>query len=298
MPTRFWVPGLMAGAAVLFLLMSSLFVVRQTEQALVLQFGAPVKVHKTPGLKFKLPLVQNVIVYDNRLIDFDASTPREVITTDNKRLIVSSFVRYRIVNPLQFYQAVKNEENMRTRLNSILESSLGQVIGKVPMSVLLSAERTTIMKRIRDLMNAQAHGKTDGKGLENSGFGIEIVDVRIKRIDLPSQNSEAIYKRMQTDRVKEAKQIRANGEEESIKIRARADKERTILLANAQEEAEKTRGEGDGEAARISSEAFGKDPTFYDFYRRMQSYRKTLDPQNTQVILSPDNEFLKGISNP
>lgn len=292
--------ALIVVGAFLFLALSSLFVVGQTEQALVLQFGKPVAVHKMPGLKLKMPFIQNVVFYDKRLIDFYATRPGEVITTDKKRLIVDSFVRYRITDPLKFYQAVRDEDNMQTRLNSILESSLGQVIGNVPMSALLSAQRVKIMHQIRTLMNEQARGAlpvagAKPTGLEAGGYGIEIVDVRIKRTDLPQQNSEAIFKRMQTERIKEAKQIRATGEEEAQKIRARADKERTIILADAQQISETTRGQGDATAAKISADAFGLDPEFYGFYRKLQAYRKSFSNKDTRMILSPDSDFLKGM---
>lgn len=290
-------------------LMSTLFVVQQTEQALVLEFGRPSAVHHTPGLKFKKPFIQNVVRFDNRLIDFYGLTPREVTTRDNKRLVVDWFMRYRITDPLRFKQASGSENNVQTQLNSIVEATLGQVIGQVEMRTLLSDERVNVMHQIRDLVNQQAHGiavvveTEDGAAVPlvttpeaKGGFGIEVVDVRIKRTDLPAQNSEAIYNRMRTEREKEAKQIRAGGEEESLKIKAKADKERVIVLAEAQAMAEEARGRGDAEAAAISSEAFGKDADFYDFYRTMQAYRNTLGPSDTRMVLSPDSDFLKDLN--
>lgn len=293
---------LLAGGAIaafvgLIVLSSSAFVVSQTEQALILQFGKPVRVIQQPGLKFKLPFVQNVEFYDNRLLDFDAE-PKEVTAADQKRLEVDAFVRYRITNPLLFKQTVASEINMRSRLNTILESSLRQVIGRVPLGHVISEERASIMEKIRSLVNAQASGAAlDENGVlipgKDKGFGIEVVDVRIMRADLPKENSESIYKRMQTERQREAAEFRAKGAEDAQKIRSQADKERTIIIAEAQKKAEITRGEGDGEATKLFAEAFGKDEDFFAFYRTMQAYKKTLDKKDTTMIISPDNDFLK-----
>jgi len=268
---------------------NSLFIVGQTEQALVLQLGKPERVEKMPGLKFKMPFIQNVEYFDKRLIDFDAA-PKEVIAADQKRLIVDAFVRYRITDPLRFMQSVGNEGTMDSRLNSILESSLRQAMGNVPLAAVISEKRAELMQQIRQLVNEQAQGTTDNPG----GFGIEVVDVRIKRADLPPANSEGIYKRMQTERTREANQFRAQGAEDAQKIRSQADKERTILLADAKKQAEITRGEGDGQATKIFADSFGQDADFFQFYRSLQAYRKTLDSKDTTLILSPDNnEFLK-----
>lgn len=288
------VAGLLAFAA-LFVLFSSAFIVKQTEQALVLQFGAPVRVIKEPGLNFKVPFVQNVEFYDNRLLDFNADS-KEVIAADQKRLIVDAFVRYRITDPLRFKQAVADERTMRSRLNSILESSLRQVIGGVPLATVISEKRPEILSRIRGLVNDQTKGRIEGEEtVSKGGFGIEVVDVRIKRADLPPANSEGIYKRMQTEREREAKEFRAQGAEDAQKIRSQADKERTILLADARRKAEILRGEGEGEATRIFAQSFGQDQEFFQFYRSMQAYRKTLNSKDTSVILSPDSEFLRFI---
>lgn len=282
-------------AVALFLLLNSAFIVNQTEQALVMQFGKFVREEKNAGIYFKTPFLQNVEYFDKRLLDFDA-TPNEVIAADQKRLIVDAFVRYRITNPLLFKQTVGNEMTMRSRLNSILESSLRQVLGSVPLSAVLSEKRAEIMSDIRDLVNLQAVGAKVTGANENpttGGFGIEVVDVRIKRADLPPANSEGIYKRMQTEREREAKEFRAKGAEDAQKITSQADKERTIILADARKKAEITRGEGDGIATKIFAESFGKDVDFFQFYRSMQAYRKTLDASNTTMMMSPDNEFLK-----
>ena len=275
---------------------ASLFVVSQTNQALVLQFGKPVRVEQDPGLKFKMPFVQNVEFYDKRLIDFDAES-KEVIAADQKRLIVDAFVRYRITDPLRFKQTVADEMTMRSRLNAILESSLRQVIGGLPLSEVISEQRAEIMQSIKNLVNAQARG-IPVEGAENvtkGGFGIEVVDVRIKRADLPPANSEGIYKRMQTEREQEAAEFRAKGAEDAQKIRSQADKERTILLAEARRKAEILRGEGDSAATKIFAASFGQDEEFFNFYRTMQAYKKTLSQDDTTLILSPDSDFLKYI---
>lgn len=287
------IAGIVGGAA-LFVLASSVFVVQQTEQAIVLQFGEPKRVEQSPGLKFKLPFVQNVEFYDKRLLDFYAET-KEVIAADQKRLRVDAFLRYRIVDPLRFKQTVTEERTMRTRLNSILESSLRQALGHVQLSSIISEKRADLMTQIRNLVNEQTMGiKTTKDGTTTSGgFGVEIVDVRIKRADLPPANSEGIYKRMQTERHKEANQYRAQGAEDAQKIRSQADKERTILLADAKRKAETLRGEGDGEATKIFAQSFGKDEDFFQFYRTMQAYKRTLSQKDTTMVLSPDGEFLK-----
>lgn len=290
-PTLAWV----ALAGGLFVALNSVFIVGQTEQALILQFGKPVRMVEQPGLNVKTPFMQNVEFYDKRLLDFDAE-PNEVIAADQKRLIVDAFVRYRVTDALRFKQTVGSEATMRSRLNSILESSLRQVLGSVPLSAVLSEKRAEIMADIRDLVNAQAMGaKIEGAddNATKGGFGIEVVDVRIKRADLPPANSEGIYKRMQTERQREAKEFRARGAEDAQKIRSQADKERTILLADAQKTAQITRGEGDGQATKIFADSFGQDQDFFQFYRSMQAYKKTLDKKDTAMVLSPDNEFLK-----
>jgi len=281
-----------AAVALLFVLFNASFIVNQTEQALVLQFGKPIRAVQKPGLHFKMPFVQNVEFYDKRLLDFNAES-KEVIAADQKRLIVDAFVRYRITDPLRFKQAVADERTMRSRLNSILESSLRQVIGGVPLADVISQKRPEILERIRGLVNEQAMGRGDASGARDGGFGIDVVDVRIKRADLPPANSEGIYKRMQTERDREAKDFRAQGAEDAQKIRSQADKERTILLAEARRKAEVVRGEGEGTAAKIFAGAFGQDQDFFKFYRSMQAYKKTLNQKDTTVILSPDSEFLK-----
>lgn len=287
--------GLTIFFGVLLILANSLFVVNQTQQALVLSFGKPIRVEREPGLKFKVPFIQNVEFYDARLLDFDAES-KEVIAADQKRLIVDAFVRYRITDPLRFKQTVGSEAVMRSRLNSILESSLRQVIGEVPLAAVISEKRTETMDTIKRLVNAQARGVKTGNSDDiatRGGFGIEVVDVRIKRADLPPANSEGIYKRMQTEREREAKEFRAKGAEDAQKIRSLADKERTIILADAGKEAEIIRGEGDQQATKIFADAFGKDPQFFKFYRSMQAYRKALSKEDTTLVISPSSGFLE-----
>lgn len=289
-----------AGALILIcavvVLLNAAFVVDQNEQALVLQFGKPERVEKDPGLKFKMPFIHNVEYFDKRLLDFDAE-PKEVIAADQKRLIVDAFVRYRITDPLRFKQAVADERTMRSRLNSILESSLRQALGNVPLSAVISGKRAELMHEIKQLVNEQAMGaKVEGDADKNAttgGFGIEVVDVRIKRADLPPANSEGIYKRMQTERTKEANQFRAQGAEDAQKIRSQADMERTVILAEARKKAEILRGEGDGTATKIFADSFGQDQDFFQFYRSLQAYRKTITAKDTTLVTSPDNEFLK-----
>lgn len=279
-----------------FIFSNSAFVVDQTEQALVLEIGKPVRVESEPGLNFKIPFIQNVEYFDKRLLDFDAE-PKAVTAADQKRLQVDAFVRYRIVDPLLFKQTVATEAGMRSRLNTILESTLKQVIGRVPLADLVSEQRAATMDKIRDLVNAQASGaKLDEKGelvRGDNGFGIEVVDVRIMRADLPQENSESIYQRMKTEREREAKEFRARGAEDAQKIRSMADKERTIILAEARKKAEIIRGEGEGEATKIFAESFGKDEEFFAFYRSLQAYKKTINPEDTTMVISPDGEFLK-----
>jgi modulator of FtsH protease HflC len=274
--------GLGALAAVLLVLaMSALFTVHQTQQALVLQFGDPKRVVTDAGLHVKLPFVQNAVYIDRRVLDFDAPS-NELILGDQKRLVVDSFARYRILDPLRFYQTVGTELVLRDRINTILDASLRKVLGEVPLFTVLSADRAELMNRIRDQANQEAQQ-----------FGIDIVDVRIRRADLPAENSQAIYRRMQTEREREAKELRAQGAELAQRIRARADRERRVIIAEAQREAQIVRGQGDGEAVRIFAEAFGRDIDFFTFYRSMQAYREALDDGSTSVVLSPSSEFFR-----
>ncbi|MFT6332895.1 MAG: membrane protease subunit HflC [Lentimonas sp.] len=269
------------GVVLLIIAKSSLFIVDQRSQAIILQFGQIVKVENTAGLKMKIPLIQEVIFFDKRILDLGI-TDQEVIASDQKRLIINAFTKYRIEEPLEFYNTVRTIRGLETKLSSILDSSLRQIIGEVPLVDLLSANRSKIMTKIQENITK-----------ETKIFGIKIVDVRIMRGDLPPENSEAIFTRMKTEREKEAKEIRAQGAEEGEKIKAEANKDRTVLLAEARKIANITKGSGDGIAARISSRAFSKDPKFYDFYRTMQAYDKSITADKTTLVISPDSEFFK-----
>jgi membrane protease subunit HflC len=263
------------------LITNLLFVVSQHQQALVFQFGEVVRVIKSPGLKLKVPFIQKIIYFDNRILNITADD-KEITAKDQKRIRVNTFAKYKIVEPLKFYKTVRDEAGVRTRLNTIIESSLRQVLGEEPLSALLTSERALIMRKIQQLANTQA---TD--------FGVDVIDVRIVRADLPKENSEAIFKRMQTDREKEAKEIRAEGAEEALRIKSRADKEAKILLAEAQKKAQIIRGEGDGISSKIFADAFNRDPEFYNFYRSMQAYQHALNKNDTTFVLSPDSKFFK-----
>ncbi len=266
---------------VLIVLSSAIFVVDQRTQALVVQFGEVVRVIDKPGIKIKIPLMQEVIFFDKRILDLGIAE-QEVIASDQKRLIINAFTKYQIIDPLKFYTTVRTKYGAESKVSAILDSSLRQTIGEVPLVELLSENRTTIMSKIKETLSR-----------ETEIFGIKIVDVRIMRGDLPKENSDAIFTRMQTEREKEAKEIRAQGAEEGEKIKAEADKERTIILAEAKKQANIDKGFGDGEAARIFANAFSKDAQFYDFYRTMQAYNESLTPEKTTIVISPDSEFFK-----
>jgi modulator of FtsH protease HflC len=266
------------------LVLSSLFIVTQTEQALLLQFGRPVRVINQPGLEFKLPFVQNVVYFDKRLLDVEPP-PEEVIAADQKRAIVDTYTRYLITDPLLFYQTVGSEEAVRQRLAVLVSSSSRQVIGKAPLSALLSAERATIMHRIRDDVRTAA-----------KPFGIEVVDTRIRRVDLPPQNSEAIYARMNSERQQQAALYRGEGAQAAQTVRANADREVTVILADAQRDAQKVRGDGDATATAIYAKAYGQDPGFYAFYRSLEAYRHALAGSNTTFVLSPQGDFFRYFS--
>ena len=263
----------------------SIFIVKEINQAIVLQFGDPKRIIVKPGINFKIPFIQNVVFLDKRILNLD-TPPEEVIASDQKRLIVDAFARFQIVDPLKFYISVGNERVARSRLSTIINSRIRSVLGTQRLQTLLSADRTNQMALIQDGVNNEA---------EN--FGINIVDVRIKRADLPQANSEAIYKRMQTEREREAKEFRAKGAEMAAEITANADKEVTVILANAEKASEILKGEGDGQRNKIFANAFGKDPEFFAFYRAMQAYEKALIGGETSLILSPDSEFFKFFGN-
>jgi modulator of FtsH protease HflC len=265
---------------------SAAFVVSQTEQALVLQFGKPQRVIKEPGLYFKYPLVQTATVYDKRILALDMR-PQEVIAADQKRVVVDAFTRFRITDPLLFYQAVTNEEVARSRLTSSVDASLRRVIGSANFEAIVRDERSVMMKRIAEDVNAQAQE-----------FGIDIVDVRLKRVDLPQANSEAIFRRMQTEREQEAAEIRAQGREAGQRIRSEADRKATIIKANAERDAQILRGEGDAERNKIFAEAYTKDEDFFAFYRSMQAYETGIKSNDTRMVLSPNSPFFNYFSGP
>lgn len=279
---------IVAAAAIVvgILATSSLFIVDQTEQALVLQFGQPLRVIRTPGLRAKQPFIQNVIIYDKRLLDFEPP-PEEVIASDQKRLIVDTYARYRITDPLLFYQTVATEFTARARLGALVSGSLRQVIGNVTLSALLSPQRATIMKQIRDEVATQA-----------KPFGIDVVDVRIRRADLPPQNSEAIFARMRSERQQQAALYRGEGAQAAKTVRANADRERTVILADAQRDAQKIRGDGDAKAIAIYAQAYDQDKNFFAFYRSLQAYRDAFPGNNTSFVLSPSGSFFRFFENP
>tara|TARA_B100000686_G_scaffold88163_1_gene94929 strand:+ start:377 stop:1249 length:873 start_codon:yes stop_codon:yes gene_type:complete len=268
-----------------FTLYLSLFVVKEINQAIVLQFGDPKKVIVEPGLQVKIPFIQNVVFLDRRILNLDAP-PEEVIASDQKRLIVDAYARFKIIDPLKFYISVGDERVARSRLSTIINSRIRSVLGKQSLATLLSEDRTKQMTIIQNGVNAEAQN-----------FGIEIIDVRIKRADLPQANSEAIFKRMQTEREREAKEFRAKGAEMAVTITSTADKEVTVILANAKKQSEIMKGEGDGQRNKIFANAFGRDPEFFAFYRAMQAYETALIGGDTSLILSPDSDFFKFFGN-
>ena len=265
--------------------MSALFIVDQTELALVLQFGQPRRVIRDPGLKVKRPFLEDVILYDNRLLDFEPP-PEEVIVSDQKRLVVDTYTRYRITDPLLFFQTVNSEAAVRARLNAMVSGSLRRVLGGVTLSALLSDQRPAIMHQIRDEVAAQ--GKS---------FGIDVVDVRIRRADLPEENSQAIFARMVSEREQQAAQYRAEGAEAAQTVRANADRERTVIIAEAQRDAQKVRGDGDAQSIRIYADAFGQDKEFFAFWRSMAAYRDALTGHGTSFVLTPDSGFFRFFEN-
>ena len=276
--SKFLLPVLVLAGLVTYL---SLFTVKEINQAIVLQFGDPKKVIAEPGLQVKIPFIQNVVFIDRRILSLDPQ-PEEVIASDQKRLIVDAYARFKIVDPLKFYISVGDERVARSRLATIINSRLRSVLGKQSLATLLSEDRSKQMAIIQEGVNNEA-----------KKFGITIIDVRIKRADLPQANSEAIYKRMQTEREREAKEFRARGAEMAVTITSTADKEVTVLLANAKKLSEIMKGEGDGQRNKIFAEAFGKDPEFFSFYRAMQAYETALIGGDTSLILSPDSDFFK-----
>ena len=277
----FWQSLVVIFGAVLILLFSSVYLVYQPEQAIVLQFGEPVRLVNEPGLKFKVPFIQNVVFYDARLLNLDPPA-QEVVLNDKKRLDVDSFTRYRIVDPLKFYQTVRTEEQARSKLAEIVNSSLRKVLGRVTLTELLSEQRTQIMQDISSTVKKDAEA-----------IGVSVADVRIRRADLPIEVMQAINHRMRTERERDAKEFRAKGQQQAQNIRATADKEATIIVAEAEKNAQITRGEGDNEAVTLWNKTVGQDVDFYEFYRSLDAYRKSLGQEDTSLVLSPDSAFFK-----
>lgn len=260
---------------------SSLYTVHQAAQALVLEFGKPISVVQQPGLHVKVPFIQNVRLFDKRVLDFDAPA-EEVIASDQKRLVVDAFARYKIVDPLLFFQSVRTERDFQARFASIVNAATRQALGTVSLQLIVSGERVALMGEIKKIVNG-----------ETKPWGVEVIDVRIKRTDLPKENSEAIFRRMQTSRQKVAKEIRAEGDKKAQVIRAEADRQKVVTIANARKTAQITRGKGDAQAVRIFADAFGQDVDFFTFYRSMQAYRAALGSNDTTMVLSPDSEFFR-----
>ena len=285
-------PGIFGGALAVLLIVvailgySSMFTVYQTQQALVVRLGQPVRGITEPGLNFKVPLIDSVITIDKRILDLEAPA-QEVIASDQKRLVVDAFARYRIKDPLRFYQTLGSIAGANSQLAILLNSALRRVLGEVTFTHVVRDQRADLMSRIGQLVDTEAQA-----------YGITVVDVRIRRADLPEQNSQAVYQRMQTERQREAAEFRAQGSQRGQEIRSKADRDVTVLLAEATSKAEQLRGEGDGERNRIFAEAFGKDPDFFAFYRSMQAYETGLRSGDTRMVLRPDSEFFRYFVSP
>jgi len=278
--------ALIVAILVLIGVYSALFTVYQTRQALVVRLGDPVKVVTEPGLAWKVPFIDSVIYLDKRILDLE-NPPQEIIASDQKRLVVDAFARYRIKNPLRFYQSVGSIQAANLQLTTLLNAALRRVLGEVTFIQVVRDEREALMGRIRDQLDKEA-----------DGYGIQVVDVRIRRADLPEQNSQAVYQRMQTERQREAAEFRAQGGQKAQEIRSNADREATVIVAEANSKAEQTRGEGDAERNRLFAEAYGKDPDFFAFYRSMAAYEHGLKGSDTRFLLKPDSDFFRYFGNP
>lgn len=269
------------GVVGIILGVSSLYIVNQAEQAIILRLGAHRATIKDPGLHMKVPFIEDVVRYDLRLLSLEPPA-EEVILGDQKRIVVDTYTRYRIEDPLRFYQTVRNEQNARTQLTQIVSSAMRRVLGQAMLPTLLSEERTRLMEQIMQEVNERA-----------TNLGISIADVRVRRADLPDETSQAIYDRMRSERERQAKELRAQGFEWGQQIRARADRERTVLLAEANRQANVLRAQGDEQAAKVFNEAYGRDARFYEFYRSLEAYRKSFGNGETTMVLSPDSEFFR-----
>ena len=269
-----------------FTFYSALFTVDQTQQALVLQFGEPKRTIQDPGLSIKIPFIQDTVYYEKRVLSLIPQDAEEVILADQKRLQVDAYARYKINNPLLFFQTVRNEMGARARLESIIDSSVRRVLGRETLASILTGERESINGSIRDEVNQSVQS-----------LGIDIIDVRLRRADYPEATSQNIFNRMKSEREREAKEFRATGEEEAQKIRADAEKTRTVIIAEAKREAQEVRGEGDSDAITIYADSFGRDPEFFSFYRSMEAYRKSIGESGTSMVLSPSSSFFKFFKN-
>lgn len=287
------VAGAVVAVVLLIAALSSMFTVSMTQQAMVLRLGDPKKIITEPGLYFKVPLLENVVYIDKRVLLVKTSA-EELIAADQKRVVIDAFARWRIIDPLRYYQRLRTEDIAQRQLSAFISSTLRDVVGREPLTALLldpreaqgNSKRAVLMRRISELVNEKAK--------EN---GIEIVDVRIRRADLPEANSQAIFQRMRTEREQEAKLIRATGQEAAQKRRAEADRDVTVIIANAQRDSQIKRGEGDSDAIKIFADAFGKDPGFFSFYRSMQAYREALNDKTTTMVLSPNSDFFRYLDN-
>ncbi|MBE6453242.1 MAG: protease modulator HflC [Alphaproteobacteria bacterium] len=272
-------------ATLLLIVADSLYIVKQTEQAIVLQFGEPVRVVQNAGLKFKIPFIQKVVFYDNRLLNLDPPA-QEVVLNDKKRLDVDSFTRYKIIDPLRFYKTVRTELQARSKLEEIVNSSVRKILGRITLQELLSQKRTQIMADISSAVKVDAEQ-----------IGVSVADVRIRRADLPIEVLQAINARMKAERERDAKEFRATGQQEAQKIRAEAEKEQAVIIAEAEKQAQIIRGQGDQEAIAIWNNAAGVDTKFFSFYRSLEAYKNSLaDKEDTSLVLSPDSEFFEYFS--
>ncbi len=267
-------------------LYSSAFIVHQNEQALVLRFGNPQQVITEPGLKWKVPFVDTVDFFDKRILDLD-TVEQEVTASDQQRLIVDAYARYRITDSLKFYQNVRDKERVRQVVGPLIESEIRRVLGSATLQEVVKDKRETLMRQIAQQVNK-----------EGRDYGLEVVDVRIKRADLPKENLVKVYDRMKADRVREATELRAQGEAENNRIRADADRQVTVIKADATRKADQTRGDGEAERNRIFADAFGRDPDFFRFYRSMQAYTEAIKPGDTRMLLTPDSEFFRYFQDP
>jgi membrane protease subunit HflC len=284
--TRTFIFTGIAALVALLILTQSYFTVSETEQAIVLQFGAVKRIDQTAGLKFKVPFIQDVVIYERRLLDIE-SPPQEVILSDQRRLVVDAYAVFQIVDPLKFYQAVRTDEGARLRLTSSMNATLRDVLGGTTVTTMLSKDREGVMQAIRAKVNDAA-----------TPLGLVVADVRISRANFPESISQSIYGQMNSERQREAAQFRAEGSEQAQQIKAKADREKTVILAEAKRQADIAHGEGDAQATAIYAEAFGRDPEFYAFYRSLDAYKKALGGDETQYVLSPNSDFLRYLARP